>query len=251
MSVDNHMSDKATIASGVPQGSILGPLLFVIYMNDLPLYISKSNVELFADDATLYASGSTVNDVEQQLGDGSIPLAQWINDNSMVLSKEKTKAMAVTTSRRHADLREFMVPIDGSIIHSVLQERILGIHFDHCLSWSVHIDIIHKKISQRLGILRRNKAPSPVTSKTGLLHRPNFSVMDYCCVVWGNTSKENLDRIHRVQKRAARLILGADCKAPSLPLSIKLNWLPIYERIKHFRCLTMFKTLNNLAPSYL
>ena len=66
--------------------------------------------------------------------------------------------------------------------------------------------------------------------------------MDYCCVVWGNTSKENLDRIHRIQKRAARLILDADYKAPSLPLFIKLNWLPIYERIKYFHC---------LAPSYL
>ena len=155
MSVDNHMSDKATIASGVPQGSILGPLLFIIYTNDLPLHISNSNVELFADDATLYASGSTVNEVEQQLGDETIPLVPWINDNSMVLSKEKTKAMAVATSRKHADLREFMVTIDGSIIQSVRQKRVLGIHFDHCQSWSVHIDIIHKKISQRLGILRR------------------------------------------------------------------------------------------------
>ena len=70
--VSNHMSDKATIASGVPEGSILGSLLFVIYMNDLPLHISNSNVELFADDATLYASGSTVNEVEQELGDETI-----------------------------------------------------------------------------------------------------------------------------------------------------------------------------------
>ena len=87
------MSDKATIASGVPQGSILGPLLFVIYMNDLPLHISNSNVELFADDTTLYESGSTVNEIEQQLGDETITLNPWINDKSMVLSKEKTKAL--------------------------------------------------------------------------------------------------------------------------------------------------------------
>ena len=121
MSIDNHMSDKATITSGLPQGSILGPFLFVIYMNDLPLHISNSNVELFADDATLYASGRTLNEVEQQLGDETIPLVQWINDNSMVLSKEKTKAMAVATSRKHADLREFMVTIDGLTIQFVLQ----------------------------------------------------------------------------------------------------------------------------------
>ena len=253
VSIDNHMSDKATIASGLPQGSILGPLLFVIYMNDLPLHISNSNVELFADDATLlvYASGSTLNEVEQQLGDETIPLVQWINDNSMVLSKEKTKAMAVATSRKHADLREFMVTIDGSIIQSVLQERILGIHFDHCLNWSVHIDIIHKKISQRLGILRRFRHLLPLPARLAIYNCLILSLMDYCCVVWGNTSKENLDRIHRLQKCAARLIQDAYYKAPSLPLFIKLNWLPIYERIKYFRCLTVFKTLDNLAPSFL
>ena len=217
------MSDKATIASGVPQGSILGPLLFVIYMNDLPLHISNSNVELFADDATLYASGSTVNEVVQQLGDETIPLVQWINDNSMVFSKEKIKAMVVATPRKHADLREFMITIDGSIIQSVLQERILGIHFDHCLIWSVHIDIIHKKISQRLGILRRIRHLLPLPARLAFCNCLGLSLMDYCCVVWGNTSKENLDRIHRLQKRTARLILDANYKAPSLPLFIKLN----------------------------
>ena len=169
----------------------------------------------------------------------------------MVLSKEKIKALAVATSRKHADLREFMVTIDGSIIQSVLQERILGIHFDHCLSWSVHIDIIHKKISQRLGILRRIRHLLPLPARLAFYNCLSLSLMDYCCVVWGNTSKENLDRIHRLQKRAAQLILDADYKAPSLPLFIKLNWLPIYECIKYFRCLTVFKTLNNLAPSYL
>ena len=67
----------------------------------------------------------------------------------------------------------------------------------------------------------------------------------------GETPPKKPGSIHRLQKRAARLILDADYKAPSLPLFIKLNWLPIYERIKYFRCLTVFKTLDNLAPSYL
>ena len=194
----------------------------------------------------LYASGSAVNEVEQQLGDETIPLVQWINENSMVLSKEKTKAMAVATSRRHADLREFMVTIDGSIIQTVLQERILGIHFDHCLIWSVHIDIIHKKISQRLGILRRIKHLLPLPARLAFYNCLILSLMDYYCVVWGNTSKENLDRIHRLH----RLILDTDYKAPSLPLFTKLSWLPIYERIKYFRCLPVFKTLLLTRPGH-
>ena len=164
----------------------------------------------------------------------------------MVLSKEKTKARAVATSRRHADLREFMVTIDGSIIQTVLQERILGIHFDHCLIWSVHINIIHEKISQRLGILRRIKHLLPLPARLAFYNCLILSLMDYCCVVWGNTSKENLDRIHRLH----RLILDTDYKAPSLPLFIKLSWLPIYERIKYFHCLPVFKTLLLTRPGH-
>ena len=73
--------------------------------------------------------------------------------------------------------------------------------------------------------------------------------MDYCCVVWGNTSQQNLDRIHHLQKRAARLLLDTSYKHPSLPLFLKLGWLPIHERIKYFRCLTVFRALTNLTPS--
>ena len=75
--------------------------------------------------------------------------------------------------------------------------------------------------------------------------------MGYSCVVWGNTSKENLDRIHRLQKKAARLILDRESKAPSLPLFQELGWLPIYDRIKFafVRATIVYKALNGLSPS--
>jgi len=75
--------------------------------------------------------------------------------------------------------------------------------------------------------------------------------MDYCCIVWGNTSKENLDRIHHLQKKAARLILDRESKAPSLPLFQELGWLPIHDRNKFVRATIVFKALNGLSPSYL
>ncbi|CAB3980232.1 Hypothetical predicted protein [Paramuricea clavata] len=75
--------------------------------------------------------------------------------------------------------------------------------------------------------------------------------MDYYCVIWGNTSTQNLDRLHRLQKRAARLILDLDHKAPSLPLFLELGWLPVHERIRYLRASTVYKALNNLSPSYI
>ena len=101
----------------------------------------------------------------------------------------------------------------------------------------------------------RKSAPNQVLpstkSKSCLYISLIPSLMDYCCIVFGNTTKKNLDRLPRLQKRVARLILDADYKSPFLPLFLKLNWLSIQDRIKFFRCLTVFKILNNLVPLYL
>ena len=127
----------------------------------------------------------------------------------------------------------------------------MGVYIDRTLSWSTHIDYICKKLSQRLGMLRRIRHNLRYEARLAFYYCLTLSIMDYCCVVWGNTSKENLDRIHRLQKKAARLILDRESKAPSLPLFQELGWLPIHDRIKFVRAAIVFKALNGLLPSYI
>jgi len=119
------------------------------------------------------------------------------------------------------------------------------------LSWSTHIDYICKKLSQRLGILRRIWPYLTYEARLAFYNCLILLLMDYCCVVWGNTSKENLGRIHCLQKKAARLILDRESKAPSLPLFQELGWLPIHDRNKFVHATIVFKALNGLSPSYI
>ena len=131
-----------------------------------------------------------------------------------------------------------------------MNEKLLGVEFDQSLNWPLHTDSMCKKISQRLGTLQRTRHFLPLNARLSFYRWLILSVMDYCGVVWGNTSQQNLDRFLKLQKRAATLILDADKRAPSLSLFLKLRWLPIQDRIKYFRCLLVHKSLHGLAPSY-
>jgi retron-type reverse transcriptase len=244
--IENELSSKASIKSGVPQGSILGPLLFIIHMNDLPLHLNDTQIDMFADDSTQYVSGRSVQSVQKQLSTEILPIIQWTETNKMVLNEQKTKAMFIASTRKVSEIsQDLNITINDFQIETVLDGRLLGVQFDQTLSWSVHIDLLCKKISQRLGILRRIRHHLPLNARKAFYRCLILSLMDYCCVIWGNTSTQNLDRLHRLQKRAARLILDRDHKAPSL----ELGWLPVHERIRYFRASTVYKVLNNLSPS--
>jgi hypothetical protein len=230
--IENELSSKASIKSGVPQGSILGPLLFIIHMNDLPLHLNDTQIDMFADDSTQYVSGCSVQSVQEQLSTEILPIIQWTETNKMVLNEQKTKAMFIASTRKVSEIsQDLNITINDFQIETVLDGRLLGVQFDQTLSWSVHIDLLCKKISQRLGILRRIRHHLPLNARKAFYRCLILSLMDYCFVIWGNTSTQNLDRLHRLQKRAARLILDRDHKASSLPLFLELGWLPVHERI--------------------
>ena len=91
----------------------------------------------------------------------------------------------------------------------------------------------------------------PCEAHLAFYHCLILSLIDDCCVIWGNASKENLDRSHRLQKRGARLILDGHYEAPLLPLFLELGWLPIHEQIKFLQAVTIFKALNGLSPSFI
>ena len=95
VSVDNNVSSKANVVSGVPQGSILGPLLFILYMNDLPLHLNDTEIDLYADDATQYVAGYNIQDVEHKLNSDLQPVVKWSENNRMVVNTEKTKTMVI------------------------------------------------------------------------------------------------------------------------------------------------------------
>ena len=214
---------------GSLRGSILGPLFFLIFINDLPFYLSSvSNVSLtmFADDTTILTTGSSV---QLNLNQLAAEVSNWANINRMALNATKTKSMLVSSPQKlNTSLSQSLnVAVNDSKVEQVTEAKILGVTFDHTLSWKRHVETLCKKLNSRITLLGRIQTS---------LHYYNaciHSQLVYCSSVWGTCSQTLLLCLLRAQKRAARLILQGDCSTPSVSLFSTLHWIPVCDIIKY------------------
>ncbi|XP_061185217.1 uncharacterized protein LOC133193275 [Saccostrea echinata] len=205
--IGTYSSDFLPVTAGVPQGSILGPLLFLLYINDLPLHVNRTDIDMFADDATLHTHHKNVEGIENALNFDLCEIENWCSKNQMVLNTNKTKCMLMGTQHRKSKINspELNLYASNKLIENVESEKLLGVYIDHSLRYNYHIDSV--------------------------------------CA--------GIDRVFKLQKRAARIILDVAYDAPSLPLFEKLGWLTIYELIDFHKYVLLYKTLHGMAPDYL
>ena len=145
--VNNTLSDSEDIICGVPQGSILGPLLFLIFINDLPLNIDNVLTDLYADDTTLYCTGKSQTFIEKQLQAALHELSTWCKQNGMLINTAKTKVMLLTTPQKRIHLNKDMLQLtlNNEKLTVVSSDKILGIHVDNNLTWTDHTNAVAKK----------------------------------------------------------------------------------------------------------
>ena len=141
--------------------------------------------------------------------------------------------------------------INDITLENVESDKLLGVHIDTSLNFNKHVDTVCKSISSKLALLRRIKRYLPVEYRKLFYNAYILTSLDYCLTIWGNASKTQIERLHKLQKCAARIILDAAPDAPSQPLFTELNWLNIYERLEYNKGILMFKILHGLAPPYL
>jgi hypothetical protein len=160
--------------------------------------------------------------------------------------------MTVGTKQKLAFQNEerFLTINSEQLQHSTC-EKLLGIKIDSNLNWKNQIDQICSKISSKIYLLSKIKKYLNLESRQLFYLGYILPLIDYCCVVWGNCSNEGLNRILKLQKRTARLILDQDPIAPSEPLFKQLGWMSIEQRIKYHKYLLVSKCLKNEAPVYL
>jgi hypothetical protein len=146
-------SDTQSITVGVPQGSILGPLLFTLYINDLPDILDES-IHLYADDGTLQAVGKDIKTVELKLTDAFAKTVNWMNLNKLTIHLRKTKVQLIGSYRRVTKNTKVTVKCENRTLDQVSRAKLLGIHIDSNLTWQDHYNYICKKISQKIGVLK-------------------------------------------------------------------------------------------------
>ena len=251
-SVNGFQSTDLSITCGVPQGTILGPLLFLIYINDLPNCLSHSIPRMYADDTSLTYAGNDIDDVNDKVNDDLERVYAWLAANKLTINMSKTEFMLIGSRQRL--LRFPAAPhltINDKPVTQVSSTRSLGVIIDENLSWGHHIQSISKKIASGISALKRIRYCVPRETLIivyNALIQPHF---DYCSAVWDGCSKALADKLQKLQNRAARIITFSNYDARTIDVFDSLGWVPLHQQRTFSKAIMMFKTLNNLAPNYL
>ena len=254
VSLNNNLSSTSEVIHGVPQGSILGPLLFLIFINDLPLYLQNntSTIDLYADDTTIYYSCSNILMLERNLQKSLDCLQIWCRENGMILNTDKTKVMLITSRQKRMNLNNAVLNLQYNDIDITITtcDKILGIHVDNNLTWNNHFNFLSKKLSSHLWLLSKVRIYLSIEHRVLFYNAYIKPHIDYCSLIWSNTSSSNISIITRLQRRACKLILGHEYNGLSEAFE-KLKILSIDQSIFLSKAKMMYKIHNNLAPSYL
>ena len=196
VAINNELSDSSAVNCGFPQGSILGPLLFLLFINYLPLTLHDtiSSVDLYADDTTIYEQNVDISTLQSNLQKSLNLLQDWCRKNGMVLNTLKTKVMLITSRRKRNNLYESVLSLkyNDIDIEMTTSDKILGVRVDENLSWNDHYQHVSKKVSSYLWLLSKIKNYLPQEHRFLYYNsyiKPQF---DYCSIIWSNSSNSTL-----------------------------------------------------------
>ena len=245
VSIDHATSPFLQIQCGVPQGSILGPILFLLYINDLP-QCSELFPIIFADDTNVFCSGRDVNDCMRIMNSELCKLNFWICSNKLSLNVDKSHFIVFSKSKTPTIP---LLSVDGKEINRVNSIKFLGVFIDDRLSWDCHVRHIRGKISRSIGVLSRSKhLLSAATLKT-LYYAFIQPYLSYCIDVWGQCNESLFQSVFRLQKKAIRLITFSNRNAHTTTLFKSLEILTLRNIYIASIAVFMFKYhLRRLPP---
>lgn len=239
--VGGSKSTMSPVVSGVPQGSVLGPLLFLIYINDLRNDISVP-IRLFADDCVIYNKIETSAD-QVELNCNLEKIKKWCQNWQMVLNPEKSVFMSIT---RKINVLAYNYCIAGAELERVKEHKYLGLIFTPDLKWNTHIDNVCIKANKALWCLRRNLAIATPEIKSLAYKTLVRPVIEYSKIVWDPYTVTNCNKLEKIQRLASRFIFNKYSHVHSPTKLCELANLPTFEsRTKYERLKFLFQIIHN------
>ena len=248
-------SSSENIIYGVPQGSILGPILFLIYVNDMHAMNYDCDLVQYADDCQFILKGKIddLYDIVEKAEDILTKAKQYFDENGLLMNANKTQCIFIGSRQNIAKIPDNLrISCDGSNIIPSNVVKNLGVHIDRFMIFDTHIQEMRKKVMGILIYLNRMKDNIPSDIRKTVVQTLALSVINYCGKIWGTGGKTNLQEVQKLQNFAARITVGNVKKYEHITPHInKLNWLKVENKCNFDICLFVFKVLNNLVPSWL
>ena len=248
--INGKESYISTIEYGVPQGSVLGPLLFLIYINDLNNAIIYSTTRHFADDTSLLIKGKSLKQLKKHLNIDLKKLCKWLIANKISLNKEKTELIIFRNSRKKIDYK-LKIKINGRKLYPSDNVKYLGIFLDSHLNWNKHCDYLATKLSRANGLLSKIRHYVARETIRKIYFALFSSIMSYASQIWGQTENRHIKRIVRLQNRAIRIINFAQYQSPKDILYKQSKILKFSDNVKVLNFLFAYDTIKGTVPSCL
>lgn len=252
--IENVVSGKLDVSFGVPQGSILGPILFLIFVNDMSQLATTCLLVQYADDSQFVHTG-TVEEIHELIRDAESTLENvklYFDRNGLMINANKTQCIFIGSHQNIARIPEnTKINFDGNVINPSIQVKNLGVHMDRHMRFDKHIDEVYKKTMGILMYLNRIKDRLNTNMRISVVQTLGLSLINYCIKIYGTANQTQIHRVQKLQNFAAKIAVGKVRKYDhATPHINTLKWLKIEQKYMYDIGLFIFKILNNQVPSW-
>jgi hypothetical protein len=253
--VGSEKSDPAPLSCGVPQGSVLDPILFTLYTSSLGELLREQGVcyHLYADDSQLWIRCNPRNPhhAVQQMEACIASVQTWMATHFLKMNAEKTEFLVISSTKMALKIPPLCISVGGCEVKPSAKAKNLGVIVNHNATMDEQVSSVCRSCYQQLHCLRKIQRFVSRDAMEKLIHAFITSKVDYCNALYIGIPQFQLRRLQRVQNCAVRLLTGTDRKESITPILKQLHWLPVEQRVQFKILLLVYKAANGIAPRYL